>query len=166
MTVTEFLSATKPTAIDAGLLVLRAGSGVVFLAHGYGDVFGAGITANVANYRDAGIPLAALSAPFTALVQLIGGALLIIGLLTRVWAACLTCVMVGALIFVHWGEPLVLNQDGSGSGFAFIMGIASSALLLLGPGRFSLDTVLATRFAASRGDVRRSSGTTPTTNPR
>lgn len=137
------LTAAPGSLVDVGQLVLRLGVGVVFVAHGYGDVFGAGITANIQNYRDAGIPLAMASAPFTALIQLIGGALLIVGVLTRVWAAGLAFVMAGALVFVHWGEPLVLSQDGSGSGFAFIMGIASVVLLLAGPGRFSVDAILA-----------------------
>lgn len=137
------LTAAPGSIADVGQLVLRLGVGAVFVAHGYGDVFAAGIAANIQNYRDAGIPLAMVSAPFTALIQLIGGALVIAGALTRVWAAGLAFVMAGALVFVHWGEPLVLGPDGSGSGFAFIMGIASAGLLLTGPGRFSVDAMLA-----------------------
>lgn len=137
------LTAAPGSIADVGQLVLRLGVGAVFVAHGYGDVFGAGIAANIQNYRDAGIPLAMVSAPFTALIQLIGGALMIAGALTRVWAAGLAFVMSGALVLVHWGEPLVLGPDGSGSGFAFIMGIASVVLLLTGPGRFSVDAMLA-----------------------
>jgi putative oxidoreductase len=49
------------------------------------------------------------------------------------------------LIFVHAGEPLVMGQDGSGSGFAFIMLAASLALLSTGAGRFSADRMLTTR---------------------
>jgi len=142
MLTRNLLVATPGYITDVGLLGLRFGVGAVFIAHGYGDVFGAGITANIGNYRDAGIPLAAISAPFTALVQLIGGALMVLGALTRVWAACLAFVMAGALVFVHWGEPLVLGEDGSGSGFAFIMAVASVALLLAGPGRFSVDAMI------------------------
>lgn len=137
------LTAAPGSIAYVGQLVLRLGVGAVFVAHGYGDVFGAGISANIQNYRDAGIPLAMVSAPFTALIQLIGGALVIAGALTRVWAAGLAFVMAGALVFVHWGEPLVLGPDGSGSGFAFIMCIASVVLLLTGPGRFSVDAMLA-----------------------
>ncbi len=47
--------------------------------------------------------------------------------------------MGGALIWVHRGEGLVMGQDGSGSGYAFAMGIIALALLILGPGRLSAD---------------------------
>ena len=139
-----------PTATDVGLLIVRLAAAAVFIAHGYGDVFEAGVSTNVQNYRDAGIPLPALSAPYTAYIQLLGGILLVFGFFTRPLSAGLAIVMAGALLFVHRGEPLVMGPDGSGSGYAFIMCAASILLLLAGPGRFSLDRVLADRWMASR----------------
>jgi len=132
-----------PIATDVGLLVLRLAAGAVFVAHGWGDVFEAGVSNNIPNYQDAGIPLAALSAPFAAYIQLFGGVLLVLGALTRPLSAGFIVVMAGALLFVHRGESLVMGQDGSGSGFAFIMCAASIALLLTGPGRFSIDRLFA-----------------------
>ena len=131
---------------DLGLLVLRLAVGVVFIAHGWGDASqDGGAGANVANYRDAGIPLPELSAWFGAYMQLAGGIVVLFGALTRLISAGFAVVMAGALLFVHAGEPLVLAQDGSGSGFAFIMFAASLALLGTGAGRFSADHLLATR---------------------
>lgn len=136
-------------ASDVGLLVLRLAVGVVFIAHGWGDASqDGGAATNIANYRDAGIPLPELSAWFGAYMQLVGGIVVLSGALTRLIAAGFAVVMAGALIFVHAGEPLVLAQDGSGSGFAFIMLAASLALLGTGAGRFSADRVLAARQAA------------------
>ncbi|MGW0762421.1 DoxX family protein [Streptomyces sp. NPDC002814] len=142
-------------ASDTGLLLLRLAVGAVFIAHGWGDASqegGAG--ANVANYRDAGIPLPELSAWFGAYMQLIGGIVVLFGALTRLIGAGFAVVMAGALVFVHRGEPLVIGQDGSGSGFAFIMLAASLALLGTGGGRFSVDRVFAgwqTRSSRSAG---------------
>lgn len=54
-------------ASDVGLLVLRLAVGVVFIAHGWGDASqDGGAATNIANYRDAGIPLPELSAWFGA----------------------------------------------------------------------------------------------------
>lgn len=134
---------TRRTGHDLGLLVLRLAVGTVFIAHGWGDATqpgGAG--ANVENYRGAGIPLPELSAWYGAYLQLIGGAALILGGLTRLVGLGLATVMAGALIWVHRGEPLVMGQDGSGSGFAFIMLAASLALVGLGAGRYSVDGAL------------------------
>jgi len=138
-----------PTATDVGLLVLRLAVAAVFIAHGWGDVFEAGVANNVENYRDAGIPLPALSAPFAAYVQLLGGVAVAFGVLTRPISAGFVVVMGGALIFVHRGESLVMGQDGSGAGFAFIMGAASILLLLAGPGQFSVDRLIADRWSRS-----------------
>ncbi|MDQ3629265.1 MAG: DoxX family protein [Actinomycetota bacterium] len=151
--MSSILTGKAPAVADAGQLVLRFAVAAVFIAHGYGDVFEAGVSTNVQNYRDAGIPLAALAAPFAAYTQLFGGILVALGALTRLMAAGFIVVMLGALTFVHRGESLVMGQDGSGSGFAFIMCAASITLLLLGPGRISADQVLADRWARSRRSV-------------
>ncbi len=145
----RFATDQSPVLTDVGLLILRLAVAAVFIAHGWGDVIEAGVSTNIENYRGAGIPLPELSAPFAAYIQLFGGILFMLGALTRPISAGFIVVMAGALIFVHFGEPLVMGQDGSGSGFAFIMCAASIALLLTGPGRFSLDNLLAKRWAQS-----------------
>jgi putative oxidoreductase len=144
-------------ATDIGLLILRIAVAAVFVAHGWGDVFDTGVSNNVENYRDAGIPLPVLAAPFAAYIQLLGGILLVFGALTRPMSAGHIIVMVGALIFVHSGQSLVMGQDGSGSGFAFIMCAASILLLLAGPGRFSLDRLLVARWSHSARNGRQPS---------
>ncbi len=149
----RFLTEQSRVVNDIGLLALRLAVAIVFIAHGFGDVFEAGVATNIQNYRDAGIPLAALAAPYTAYVQLVGGILFVFGALTRPLSAWFIVVMAGALTFVHRGEPLVMQPDGSGAGFAFIMLAASIALLLVGPGRFSLDQVVAGWLARSAGSV-------------
>lgn len=144
----SLLTDGRPALTDIGLLALRLAVAAVYIAHGAGDVFDAGVSNNVQNYAEAGIPLPELAAPFAAYIQLFGGILFAAGALVRPLAAGFIVVMAGALLFVHRGEGLVMGQDGSGSGYAFIMGFASLTLLLLGPGRFSLDALLVRRRTA------------------
>jgi putative oxidoreductase len=145
----RYLAEQVPLANDLGMLVLRVVVGIIFIVHGAGDIFEAGVSTNVENYRDAGIPLPELAAPFAAYVQFLGGLVLIAGLFSRLVALGMVVVMAGALIFVHVGEQIPIGQDGSGSGFALIMGAASLALVLTGPGRLSLDHLIATRVAGT-----------------
>lgn len=142
----RFLAGPSPILNDVGLLVLRLAVATVFIAHGWSLVFEAGVANVVQNFSQAGIPLAALSAPFTAYIELLGGILFVFGALARPISAGFVIVMAGALLFVHAGEPLV-SQDGESSGLAFMMFAASAALLIAGPGRFSIDHLLVQRVA-------------------
>lgn len=153
----RLLTEQAPAATDTGLLVLRLAVAAVFITHGAGDVFDAGVSNNVENYRDAGIPAPEVSAYYTAYLQLAGGVLLAFGALSRPLAAGFVVAMAGALIYVHPNDPLVIQPDGSGYGFALIMGAASLALLLTGPGRLSADHLVAGRRARTGRTV----GTAP-----
>lgn len=91
--IAQLLTGGNERLRNGGLLVLRVVSGAIFIAHGFGDVFEAGVGANIQNYEDAGIPFPALAAPFAAYMQLVGGAMLIVGALTRPIALGLVVVM-------------------------------------------------------------------------
>jgi putative oxidoreductase len=69
-------------------------------------------------------------------VEVVGGVLLILGLLTTVVAGCMGIVMVGAAAFVH-ARHGVFVSDG---GWELVGSIAGALLALAaaGPGRFSL----------------------------
>jgi len=140
---------------DAAQLLLRLAVAAVFIVHGAADIFDAGVSTNIENYRGAGIPLPELSAPFAAYIQFAGGIAVALGAFTRPLSAGFVVVMAGALIFVHSGEPLAIQPDGSGFGFALIMGAASLAVLLLGPGRLSVDGLLARRRASNEHQLER-----------
>jgi len=141
----RFLIQRSEIVDDAAQLLLRVAVATVFVVHGAADIFDAGVATNVENYRGAGIPLPELSAPFAAYIQFVGGIAVALGAFTRPLSAGFVVVMAGALIFVHGGEPLAIRPDGSGFGFAFIMGAAALAVCLLGPGRLSVDGLLAAR---------------------
>jgi putative oxidoreductase len=79
----RLLADPSPVVADVGLLVLRLSVAAVFVVHGWSDVFDAGVSTNIDNHREAGIPLPELTAPFTAYVQLVGGIAVALGALTR-----------------------------------------------------------------------------------
>jgi hypothetical protein len=84
-----------------------------------------------------GIPLAIVSTSFVTVVEFVGGALLLLGALTRVVVALHILVMIGAAAFVHISHGL-FAQDG---GWELVGVIAACELVLAatGAGRFSVD---------------------------
>ncbi|MGH1493005.1 MAG: DoxX family protein [Acidimicrobiales bacterium] len=119
-------------------LIIRVILGGLFVLHGI-DKFDTGIS-NVEGFFDSsGVPLAALSAPLTAVLEIVLGIALIIGLFTRLSAVILTLVLFGAIIWVKADGGILGSSELD---LAYISGLL--ALVLLGPGRLSVDEAMQT----------------------
>lgn len=122
---------------DVALLVARVVLGVVMFAHGYQKMLVNGIGRTTEGFETMSIPLAIVSASFVTVVEFAGGVLLILGGLTTVVCVLMGVVMVGAGVFVHYGNGIFLADKGWE-----LVGVITVCLLFVaatGPGRFSLD---------------------------
>jgi putative oxidoreductase len=86
-----------------------------------------------------GIPMASVAAPLVILAELFGGLALITGLLTRVAAASLALVMLGAIGFAHLSAGFF---NPNGIEFPLMLLAAAATLVATGAGSFSLDARL------------------------
>lgn len=130
-------------SVSLGLLLLRLVLGAVFIAHGSQKLWIDGIAATQQGFGGMGIPLPEVAAIVVTALELGGGALLILGLGTRIVAALLTINMAVAVIVVH----LAAGFYAANGGYEFVLtlGVASLALVLTGPGRFALDALFRRR---------------------
>jgi putative oxidoreductase len=76
-----------------------------------------------------------------ALAELIGGILVLLGLLTRVGAFLITCVMLTAIIGIHW--PAFFAPAGIELPVALLS--SALALLIAGGGQASIDRMIGRR---------------------
>jgi putative oxidoreductase len=139
-------SRTASTNFDFALAVLRLVVGIVFLAHGGQKLFVYGLDGVAGAFGQMGVPAAGLVGPAAALVEFLGGAALVAGLLTRLASFGLAVVMLGAIAFAHLAAGFF---GPKGYEFPLTLLAASIALALAGAGRFSLDHAIATRRATT-----------------
>jgi putative oxidoreductase len=131
---------------------LRMGLGVIFIAHGAQKVLG--------SFGGPGLKaFASFPAPFpfmkpawlwmgaAAISELLGGAMLLLGLFTRIGAFLIACTMLTAIIGVHWP---IFFADSKGYEYPLALLAGSLALLVYGGGQASIDRMLASRGGGRR----------------
>ena len=135
---------------DSGVVgfILRITLAVVMFPHGAQKVLGwfggYGFRGTMKYFTDSGIP--AVFALLAIAAEFLGPLGLAVGLLTRVAAFGIACVMLVAIFTVHWPHGLFMNWYGNqkGEGFEYhllALGIAI-ALVIVGAGAWSLDGAL------------------------
>jgi putative oxidoreductase len=151
------------TNAPAAVVLIRLAVGAIFLSEGiqkflYPDDIGAGRFAKI------GIPNPELMGPFVGVVEIICGALVLLGFLTRVAAVPLIATMIVAIVSTKipillghgfWGFSLrQLPRYGflsmaheARTDFAMLTG--SLFLLIVGAGRWSLDALVTRRRVKS-----------------
>lgn len=129
------------------LLILRLAAGAVFVAHGAQKVFGFGLGGVSGAFGQMGVPFPEVLGPFVAFLELVGGALLLVGLITRVAAGLLAVDMIVAMLLVHAPAGFFLPK---GIEFTLLLAAITLALVFMGPGEWSLDATIAHRTSGAR----------------
>lgn len=125
-----------------GLLVLRLVVGAAFLAHGWGKIQAP------LSWMGPDAPVPGVLQLLAAVAEFFGGGLgFIAGLLTPLAALGVLATMTVAFLF-HFGQgdPFVASGPGGASyELALVYWAVALLLMLLGPGRYSLDAQLSNR---------------------
>ncbi len=137
---------------NTAALVARVFLGLVILPHGLQKLLGMfggyGFSASVEFFSGMGIP--SVIGALIVLGESFGALFLILGFISRISAAGIGIIMLGAVATVHGQNGFFMNWFGTqaGEGFEYhllALGLAAS-LFISGGGRFSLDNLIADRF--------------------
>jgi putative oxidoreductase len=131
------------TSTSIALFILRVGTGLIFVPHGYPKMSGRGnqekhgrasLTQSIAHL---GFPFPYALAIVVGAIEFVGGLMLIVGLLTQWVSLALAFVMLVAAARNFFQKSFVGSAD-----FPFSLLAATLALALLGSGAISFDRVL------------------------
>lgn len=121
-------------------LILRIGLGIIFMAHGSQKAFssfgGSGVTGFASMLTNLGFKPAIFWAYLAAYIELLGGFCLICGLFVRYAAFFLMALIMIAAFKVHLAKGFFLANGGFE--YTFLIVAVCLALIILGPGKFSL----------------------------
>jgi putative oxidoreductase len=139
---------------DLGLMILRVGLGVLFVAHGLQKAFGLwggqGLNGFEQTLADAGFKHAGILTYVGAGGQIGAGVLLVLGLFTPVAAAATLAYLINSLLVAVAAQPdsgYFAFFRPEGHEYLIMLIVMAAAITLTGPGRYGFD--------AGRGWARR-----------
>jgi putative oxidoreductase len=132
------------------LLAVRLYWGLQFHWTGRGKLHDLGRVVNY--FTSLGIPAPALNAYFISWLEFAGGMLLVVGLASRPIALMLAIDMIAAYAIADREAlgSIISNPDKFSAAAPFTFLFASLIVLIFGPGKFSLDALIAARRSKNR----------------
>jgi putative oxidoreductase len=134
-------------------LVLRVTLGLVFFFHGAQKVLGwyggFGFTGTIGFFTSQ-LQIPYLLAVLIVFAEFFGSLGLIAGLLSRIAALGIACVMAGGIWLIHWQNGFSMNwfgkQAGEGIEFSLLALAMSLVVMISGSGKWSLDRIISDKL--------------------
>ncbi|AHM63916.1 DoxX family protein [Paenibacillus polymyxa] len=130
--------------LASGLLLIRLVVGLLFVGHGAQKLFGwfggYGPKGTGGWMESIGIKPGVLMAVAAGLMELLGGALFAVGLLTPLAALLITMTMLGAIVKVHGQNGIWATANGYEYPLVLIAVVVG--ISLIGAGPYSIDAIL------------------------
>lgn len=123
--------------MEIAATIARIGLGLLFILHGWPKI--KNVKATASWVKKTGWPGAVLFAVLFTLLEFFGGIALIVGFLTQVVALLIVLEMIATSIF---SKKALGKKFMGGYELDVVYAILALTVLLLGPGRWSLDAVL------------------------
>lgn len=130
---------------DWGITVVRLMTGLIFAIHGY-QKFAGGLGGVTAFFEKVAIPFPGLMAPFIAILELVGGLLLLVGVTTRVIGVLLAVEMLVTTLWVQ-----LPGRGWNASELDRMLLVACVLFVLAGPGAAALDRLWWEREEVAKG---------------
>jgi len=142
MNLTQYIQ--SKTLPSVGLLTFRLVLGSAFILHGMGKI------PHAFNWMGDAAPVPGLLQVAAAYSEFLGGAGLLLGLLTPLSSLAVIGVMIGALSMVHLPShhPFVSLE---GPSYELALGYLAAAVMFLlnSPGKFSVDYIITKQLSAA-----------------
>lgn len=131
-------------------LVTRLTIGIIILPHGLQKLFGMfggfGFEGTM-GFLTSTAHLPWIIAFIVIIIESVGAMSLIVGFASRIWAALMIVLMIGAINVAHLSNGFFMNWSGmqKGEGFEYhllVIGL-SIATLIVGSGKYSIDELIA-----------------------
>lgn len=132
-----------PRATDVALLVARVAVGIVFIAHGWQKLSGGGFGGTAKAFTMMGVPAPGISAAYAMIVEIVGGAALVLGAAVPLAGILLVLDMAGAFLTVHVSHGLFVDKGGFE--LVLVLGVAALLLAAAGSGRYGVDALVTAR---------------------